>query len=74
MKKIILSAGVLLANFSQAQSNNDTPYNVISPTPESSYKSKFGNTDVNDFKGEPIVNIPLFSYHPELFYQQIFSQ
>lgn len=61
MKKIILCTGVLLANFSQAQTSTDTPYNVIPPTPESSYKSKFGNTDVNDFKGEPIVNIPLFS-------------
>jgi hypothetical protein len=41
---------------------NDPPYNVTPPTPESSYKSKFGNTEVNDFKGEPMVNIPLFSF------------
>jgi hypothetical protein len=61
MKKIILCAGILLAGYATAQTSADAPYNVIPPTPESSYKSKFGNTDVNDFKGEPIVNIPLFS-------------
>ncbi len=61
MKKIILCAGILFTGYSWAQTGNDAPYNVIPPTPESFYKSKFGNTDVNDFKGEPAVNIPLFS-------------
>lgn len=61
-----LSFLLLLANtFISAQSYDDlssnSNYNIIPPTPESYYKAKFGNTEINDFKGEPTVNIPLFS-------------
>lgn len=64
MKKIILTITSLsyLVCFGQNYSNTtDAPYNVIPPAPESFYKSQFGNTDINDFRGEPMVNIPLFS-------------
>ncbi|SMO74108.1 hypothetical protein SAMN06265171_1062 [Chryseobacterium rhizoplanae] len=65
MKKIILtlSSFSYLICFGQLNYSNttDSPYNIIPPASESFYKSQFGNNGINDFRGEPMVNIPLFS-------------
>ncbi|EJL70926.1 hypothetical protein [Chryseobacterium populi] len=62
MKKILSFLTIFSSIIYFGQTNDiGSPYNIIPPSPESYYKSQFGNTDINDFKGEPIVSIPLFS-------------
>ncbi|REC40166.1 hypothetical protein [Chryseobacterium sp. 5_R23647] len=62
MKKILIfiTSFIYLVCFGQSI-NTDKPYDIIPPSPESFYKSTFGNTEINDFRGEPNVSIPLFS-------------
>ncbi|REC59048.1 hypothetical protein DRF65_28065 [Chryseobacterium pennae] len=68
MKKVIICAAILSAHFYSAQevakgnpgsgSGIELP-NINPPSPESSFRTQFGNLEANEFKGNPNINIPI---------------
>ncbi|MCS4300805.1 RHS repeat domain-containing protein [Chryseobacterium sp. BIGb0232] len=68
MKKAIICAAILSAHFYSAQevakgnpgsgSGIELP-NIDPPSPESSFRTQFGNLEANEFKGNPNINIPI---------------
>ncbi|WP_160137567.1 hypothetical protein [Chryseobacterium sp. c4a] len=68
MKKAIICVAILSAHFYSAQETSkgapnsgsgiELP-NIDPPSPESSFRTQFGNLEANEFKGNPNVNIPI---------------
>ncbi|MDN3693605.1 hypothetical protein QWZ06_15575 [Chryseobacterium tructae] len=68
MKKAIICAAILSAHFYSAQETSkgvpnsgsgiELP-NIDPPSPESSFRTQFGNLEANEFKGNPNINIPI---------------
>ncbi|MBB6371936.1 hypothetical protein, partial [Chryseobacterium shigense] len=69
MKKIVICAGLILANnftaqefstlMKTGQNDDDSSLNINPPSPESYYRTQFGNLQFNEFKGNPNVSIPI---------------
>ncbi|KFF26622.1 hypothetical protein [Chryseobacterium vrystaatense] len=69
MKKIAICAGLILANTFAAQelsnlmrggqNDDELSPNVNPPSPESYYRTQYGNLQFNEFRGNPNVDIPI---------------
>ncbi|AYM99942.1 hypothetical protein [Chryseobacterium sp. 3008163] len=69
MKKIVICAGLILANSFAAQelsnlmrggqNDEELSPNVNPPSPESYFRTQYGNLQFNEFKGNPNVVIPI---------------
>lgn len=64
MKRFLISAVICFALLCKVKSQNSNPYDalpkILPPTPEAAAMQQHGGTDVNLFKGEPNISIPIY--------------